>query len=874
MKRALLLVMLGYALQAHAAAPAKTRIQDTLYKADATVNSGYITVKWNAFVSAEGKPIPAGNITSTVTAGVVDIYLVPNASAAPAGTSYSVTYVVQGPATNETWVVPSSVGSLTIAQVKVATAPVSPYWASPATDSTGVQAVVSNGSRVLGWANFSGIGGCTNQFVRTLNNNAVPTCATVGQADVSNGYVDQSSAQASIGGAKTFTGPMTLGGTGSALTFPVGVAANRYLLTSQNADATKGPWTIVVDSNPFLGTNDEGFCIGYNCAVGGGNVLPTEPSLRWKIEQDYNVAGNHLMEMYWEYRSADGLATLRPLFLQYNKTTNQPTVWTILKPQFIDTDQSVIADISAGGITIAKGNNDATLAWGNTSQTVAHTLYFYNAKTGSFPGAVFANNHWALGTNAEDGSGMFLQAPSLSISGVSRFTGAVGVGVAPTLGSIQVLSTNLMGAVRNSGINVLIADNSTFDAYGIVGTSTLNNAGARTIGYGVYGGASHEGAGSTHYLLAVNGNAFVRNGTGYIAAGLSGTVFASGGHFTYAHAVDSGGVQVFAGATIDTARSMYVSSNLNSGGVLTNNIGLEIGDQTAGTNNLSLLTHLGLVQFGDKVCVGCAGAALGNLHVQHLSTDVGFVVGQTTNYGVSIWGAGSSGYGGAVLFSASRTSAAYTARDSAAAVIDEYVGDLRFFTDTGLTAGNTYAPTLRMTLYRSGGLHVGPGAGDPGLSNMTVDGNVLLSNLLVDPHQHNATDTTQNVLVIPTNSQADDVLTSGVKIQRSVSSYTTNTWLNTASGVTNLIAQAGAAYGYIRFMQYNGTTTRTIMSISQLGGVAIGSTIAAALDAPANSLKVEGDVIVPAVKSLSGTRFVCADTDGKLVSSTTACSGT
>lgn len=49
--------------------------------------------------------------------------------------------------------------------------------------STDSRFLFSGTGGALAWSEASGVGGCTNQFARTLNNNAAPTCATVAASD-------------------------------------------------------------------------------------------------------------------------------------------------------------------------------------------------------------------------------------------------------------------------------------------------------------------------------------------------------------------------------------------------------------------------------------------------------------------------------------------------------------------------------------------------------------------------------------------------------------------------------------------------------------------------------------------------------------------
>jgi len=105
-------------------AQTRTSIHDTLYNADGSRTAGQIEITWNPFRSADGKTIAAGKITRRITDGVLDLALVPNAGATPAGTSYAVTYLLaSGLSYSETWVVPQSDTPVSLAAVRVSVAP-------------------------------------------------------------------------------------------------------------------------------------------------------------------------------------------------------------------------------------------------------------------------------------------------------------------------------------------------------------------------------------------------------------------------------------------------------------------------------------------------------------------------------------------------------------------------------------------------------------------------------------------------------------------------------------------------------------------------------------------------------------------------------
>lgn len=77
--------------------------------------------------------------------------------------------------------------------------------------STDSRFLFSGTGGALAWNEASGVGGCTNQFVRTLTNNAAPTCATVATTDladnaITDGKLRDSAGFSVIGKATTGTG--------------------------------------------------------------------------------------------------------------------------------------------------------------------------------------------------------------------------------------------------------------------------------------------------------------------------------------------------------------------------------------------------------------------------------------------------------------------------------------------------------------------------------------------------------------------------------------------------------------------------------------------------------------------------------------------
>jgi len=105
----------------------KTRIQDTVYNANGTLAAGVMTISWIGFTAGDGSSIVGNSLTYRIINGVLNLELVPNQNATPSGTSYTVTYLLEGKrAYTEVWVVPQSAAALRLSQVRVVSPPAAP----------------------------------------------------------------------------------------------------------------------------------------------------------------------------------------------------------------------------------------------------------------------------------------------------------------------------------------------------------------------------------------------------------------------------------------------------------------------------------------------------------------------------------------------------------------------------------------------------------------------------------------------------------------------------------------------------------------------------------------------------------------------------
>lgn len=103
-----------------------TVVQDTVYHADGTTATGTILVTWQAFVTANGKTVAAGNITANIgPGGQVNLNLAPNVGATPAGSYYTAVYHLDdGMVSKEYWSVPN-IPTTTVAAIRSLVMPAS-----------------------------------------------------------------------------------------------------------------------------------------------------------------------------------------------------------------------------------------------------------------------------------------------------------------------------------------------------------------------------------------------------------------------------------------------------------------------------------------------------------------------------------------------------------------------------------------------------------------------------------------------------------------------------------------------------------------------------------------------------------------------------
>lgn len=190
-----------------------TTVLDTVYLADGSTAQGSLIITWPAFVTNSGSAIAAGNTTVALGAnGALNVALVPNEGATPAGVYYSVVYQLgAGQVKTEFWVVPTQ-SPVNLAKVRatpgsgLAGQPVSMQYVNSAL------ATKADDSAVVHVSGTEAIAG-TKIFSSSPN---VPAPTQAGDI-ATKGYVDQT--VTTVGGGNylptvggTMTGPITLAG--------------------------------------------------------------------------------------------------------------------------------------------------------------------------------------------------------------------------------------------------------------------------------------------------------------------------------------------------------------------------------------------------------------------------------------------------------------------------------------------------------------------------------------------------------------------------------------------------------------------------------------------------------------------------------------
>jgi len=205
--------------------------------------------------------------------------------------------------------------------------------------------------------------------------------------------------------------------------------------------------------------------------------------------------------------------------------------------------------------------------------------------------------------------------------------------------------TGSLAPATDSGLSY----NANTDALTATGTITVGpGSGSFTPGFYVAGSNTLAGISSSYYLPGVS---IVIEGDGSYITGLAvntstkaGALASTSFYMEARNVADTGTPYMFGlytychndgAAVVPAAYSMYMQANANTGaGSITNNYGIYIEDQTAGTSeNCAIYTGLGKIRFGDDTTI-VGDTAVGGVLTESLIPPQSSVI--ATNTGVIV----------------------------------------------------------------------------------------------------------------------------------------------------------------------------------------------------------------------------------------------
>jgi hypothetical protein len=460
-------------------------------------------------------------------------------------------------------------------------------------NSTGEATSVATGAVADGDLanNYSGTGSCTNQFVRGVNDNAAPTCATVAAADVAADVATQAEID-----AKANTSTTVSAGTG--LTGGGDLSTNRTL-SFDYSDVGADP---AFNAGECRFSNEGANAAGWVCEGETANTIET----RFRVTDP---------------TSADRIVTIPDA----DSTTVQPDtgasnnfltaisasgVISKAQPAFSNISGSTDPDQIGGGtaaddkVLIADSASAAT--WRAIPNCTNNTTEKLNYDA--------ATNVWECNTDQTGAGG----GDAITVDGAGNpvtdpdFIDTATINVAAdTVASPDTIAWNV---IANS-IGPTQVDETVSYAWTAPHTLTTTSGDAFTITTSTTGTTSRwaqynsaTGSNTTANIGSVVGGGFdaYHNAAGTFTSLKGMEAFASaasgsGGGTTVVGFI--GSADNSSANTVSELLGVRINSNTRTGaGAVTTNIGLSIQNQAvAGATNYSIKTGTGLVDFGDVV---------------------------------------------------------------------------------------------------------------------------------------------------------------------------------------------------------------------------------------------------------------------------------
>src|SRR5271166_584272 len=202
----MVVALVGVAVAEPQSGASTTTVADTVYLADGTPASGTLIISWPAFLTSGGTAVAGGSTSVALGSnGALNVALVSNVGASPAGVYYSVTYQLgPGEVKTEYWLVPTSTTAVNLAAVR--TTP----GAGSAAQAVSMQYVNSQLATVVHLCGTETITGA-----KTFSNSPTVPTPTTSAAIANKAYVDTSVSNVGAGNylptaGGTMTGPITL----------------------------------------------------------------------------------------------------------------------------------------------------------------------------------------------------------------------------------------------------------------------------------------------------------------------------------------------------------------------------------------------------------------------------------------------------------------------------------------------------------------------------------------------------------------------------------------------------------------------------------------------------------------------------------------